>query len=294
MTWVLLALLAALGAALTALAVKAAVDRGGALRSTVAYRAIAGTLLLALVAVTSELPAPSPAWWRAVGLVLPLEVIGTILFSLALGAGELSLVTPLMGTMPLFVAVAGAVVLREIPSAPAALGIACVAAGVYGMGLGAGTSPLAPLKALARSRASWYAMGAVLAWTFTAVGHKAGIAAVGPLPWGVTLAFGSALLLALALPLVRQRHAPSREPGVRGRWLVLVALAGACWALQQVGLQSALGQAQAGYVIALSASSTLLSVLLGIVVLGERASARARVLGGVLVTAGAALVALYG
>ena len=295
MTWVPLALLSAVGAALTALTLKAAVGRGGALLSTVLYRAIAGVLLLGVVVATTGVPAPSPAWWRAIALVLPPEVAGTILFSFALAAGELSLVQPLLGVLPLFVAVGGIVVLREVPSAPAALGIACVAAGVYGVGLGGGTSPLAPLRALARSRASWYAMGAALAWTFTAIGHKAGIAAVGPLPWAVTLAFGSSLLLALALPLVRRRAAATGgAPPAGARWLPLVAAAGASWALQQVGLQGALRQAQAGYVVAISATSTLLAVLLGIVVLGERASLRARLGGGVLVTVGAVLVALFG
>ena len=294
--WVLLALLSAVGGALTALALKAAVGHGGALRSTVAYRTIAGVLLLAIVAASGGWPGPSPAWWRACALVLPPEIAGTLLFGLALGAGELSLVQPLMGMLPLFVAVGGVLVLREVPSAPAAIGIALVALGVYGVGLERGTSPLAPLRALVRSRASWYAMGAAFAWTFTSLGHKAGIAAVGALPWAVTLSFGSALLLAVGLPFVarRTRASPPSEPRADRRWPVLVALTGAAYALQQVGLQLALFRAQAGYVVAVSAVSTLLAIGLGIVVLGERGATGARIGGGLLVTAGAAIIALFG
>ena len=287
--WVLLALLSAVGGALTALALKAAVGHGGALRSTVAYRTIAGVLLLAIVAASGGWPGPSPAWWRACALVLPPEIAGTLLFGLALGAGELSLVQPLMGMLPLFVAVGGVLVLREVPSAPAAIGIALVA-------LERGTSPLAPLRALVRSRASWYAMGAAFAWTFTSLGHKAGIAAVGALPWAVTLSFGSALLLAVGLPFVarRTRASPPSEPRADRRWPVLVALTGAAYALQQVGLQLALFRAQAGYVVAVSAVSTLLAIGLGILVLGERGATVARIGGGLLVTAGAAIIALFG
>jgi uncharacterized membrane protein len=64
--------------------------------------------------------------------------------------------------------------------------------------------------------------------------------------------------------------------------------------VSQLGLHLSLRVAHAGYVIALTSTSILLSIAFGILLLGERSAARARVAGGVLVTAGAAMIALAG
>ena len=108
--------------------------------------------------------------------------------------------------------------LDEMPTAPAAGGVVLVTVGVYCIGLRPGASALEPLRALARERASWFAVAAAVAWSITTLIHKFGIAAVGPFPWGVTLAIGSGLLLAAALPVMGRRTGGWRSPfaGFRG------------------------------------------------------------------------------
>lgn len=292
--WVLLALAAAVGGAGTSFALKQAVSHGGAVVSTVAVRMVAGCLLLALVASVGGWPDAPPAYWRAAAMVIVPEVMGTVFLTLALRGGELSQVQPLSGLLPPLVMLGGIAFLGEVPTAAAAAGVALVAAGVYCVGLRPGASALEPLRALARSRASWYAVASACAWSVTTLIHKQGIAAVGPFPWGVTLAFGSALGVAAALPFLARRGGGVGLPERSGPWTAFVALAGVSFAVQQVGLHLALGVTQAGYVVAVTATSILMGTALGIVVLGERAAARTRAAGALLVSAGAAMIALFG
>jgi drug/metabolite transporter (DMT)-like permease len=292
LVWIPLALLSALCAASSTFVLKRAVHDGGAMRSTIAFRVVAGFLLAALLAATGPLPTLTPAYWRAAALVMPPEIGGMVCFALALRAGDLSLVQPLVGMLPLFVMAWGVVFLGEVPTATAAGGIVLIVAGVYAVGLRPGASPLEPVRALVRSRAGWYAIAAAACWSVATIVHKLGIAQVGPIAWAVTLTLGSAVTLWLLRALVAWRRRTAAEPPAPPSWIRLILVAGALLAVQQVGLHRALGAAQAGYVSALTTTSSLLATVLGIVFLGERGAARARVLAALLVTAGGVLIAL--
>lgn len=292
--WIALALLSALGSALTSLTLKQAVVHGGAVVSTVVFRAIGGALLAAVVAAWGAWPELTPGYWRAACMMIPPEVGGMLFLTLALRAGDLSLVQPIMGVLPLFVMVGGAVFLQEIPTPLAAVGVVLVTVGVYVVGLQKGGSLLEPLRNLMRSRASWYAVGASVMWSITTVVHKLGIAEVGPFPWAVTLALGSAAALALALPVMAWRTGSVGWPARLRTWAGLVAAAGLLFAIQQGGLHLSLRLAHAGYVVALTAVSVLLATGMGIVFLGERTFARNRIAGGVFVCCGTVLIALFG
>lgn len=292
--WIAFALTAAMGGASTSLLLKRTVLHGGALVSTVAFRAFSGVLLMGLVLASGGWPALTPGYWRVTLLVIPPEVAGMVCMTLALRAGDLSLVQPMMGMLPLFVMLSGVVFLGEVPTPEAAAGIVLVTVGVYCIGLQGGGSVLAPLRALARERASWYAVGATVAWSATTLLHKVGIAEVGPFPWAVTLTLGSAAGLALALPLVGRWHGRVGLPGRSRPWWLLVGGTGACFAIQQIGLHSALQATQAGYVVAVTSTGILIAIGFGVVLLGERAAAPQRIAGGALISAGAAMIALWG
>jgi drug/metabolite transporter (DMT)-like permease len=292
--WIVFALAAAVGSAGTSFALKRAVEHAGAVVSTVIFRVCAGLLLLALVMATGGWPHLPPAYWRALAMVLIPEVLGMLCLTLALRAGDLSLVQPLLGLIPPLVMLGGWLVLDEVPTAPAAAGVALVTAGVYCIGLRPGASLLEPLRALGRDRAAWLAVGAAVAWTVTTLIHKLGIAAVGPFPWGVTLAAGSGLMLAAALPFIARRGGGVAMPDRWLPWGGWVALAAATFALQQAGLYTAMRMAHAGYVIAISSTGLLIATGLGIILLNERGAARHRFAGAGLVSAGAAMIAVFG
>lgn len=293
--WIPLALISAVCVAGTSFSLKQAVEHGGAVVSTFVARMAAGVLLLALVAAAGAWQPLTPAYWTAVGLVLVPEVLGTLFLTLALRSGDLSLVQPILGLLPGLVMLGGVVLLGEVPTPPAGAGVLLVTLGVYCVGLQGGGSLLEPLRALGRSRASWFAVGSAVAWSLATLVHKRGIAAVGPFPWAATLAFVSAVGLGLALPFIARRAEGALGwPEQKGAWMRWVGLAGLSFALQQFGLHLALQVQQAGYVISISSTSVLFATALGIVVLGERAAARTRAAGALLVCVGAALIAMFG
>ena len=291
--WIALALLAAAFSAATTLMLKRSVSEGGAVLSTVAFRVIAGTMLaVSFTALGTWPPLPAP-FWRTLGFVIPPEIGGMLCLTLALRTGDVSLVQPIMGLIPLLVMAGGVLFLHEVPSAFAIAGIVLVALGLYFVGLRRGESLLAPIRSLATSRASWYAVAATLFWTVTSLLHKVGIAIVGPMPWAVSLTLGSGLGLALGLPLLAWRTGGIGAPVRVVPWMRLVALTGMAYAIQQVGLQNAMARAQAGYVIAVASMSILIATAVGVFVLREEGGGY-RIAGALLVSSGVGLIALFG
>jgi uncharacterized membrane protein len=293
--WIGFALVAAVCSAGTSFSLKRAVEHGGAVVSTFAARMAAGVLLLGFIAAVGAWHPLTPDYWRAVGLVLVPEVLGTIFLTLALRRGDLSLVQPILGLLPGLVMLGGVAFLGEVPTPQAGAGVLLVTLGVYFVGLEGGGSWLEPIRALGRSRASWFAVGSAVAWSLATLVHKRGIAAVGPFPWAATLAFVSAVGLGAVLPfLARRTGGALGMPEHAGPWTRFVCLAGLAFAVQQAGLHTALRMAHAGYVISITSTGILVATALGIVVLGERAAARTRAAGALLVCAGAVLIALFG
>ena len=292
--WIPLALLSAVGATGVGYALKRALSGSGTVTATVAYRAAGGLVLLAVAAGAGLFRPLGPDFGWVAAVAIPLELVGTLAFTLALRDGELSLVSPLFGLLPVIVMLGAAVALGEQPTGGAMAGVGLVAGGVYVLGLDGERGVWAPLRALATAPAGRWAGVSVLAWSATTVLHKVGIAASGPLPWAVTLSFGSALALVAVAPLLPMSLRTSAEPGRSGLWVGWTVAAGVLYAVQQVGLQNALAQAQAGYVMALASVGILFGVVVGVAVLRERDAVRSRLGGAGLVTLGAALVALYG
>jgi len=291
--WILLALLAAAASAGTSLLLKRAVGLAGVVVSTVAFRTVGGVLLAIASVAGGPLPAPTPTFWRALAIVIPNEIGGMLCLSMALSKGDVSAVQPLMGFIPLLTMAGGALILHEQPSGLAVAGILLVVMGLYFVGLPKGGSALEPIRALATSRASWYALLATLFWTVTSLTHKIGIAEVGPMPWATALTLGSAVALAVVLPAIARMRGGVGLPREGAAWMRIIALCGVCFAVQQYGLHNALRRSQAGYVLAVVSTSILLATTVGVLVLREQGGAH-RISGALLVSSGVALIAVFG
>lgn len=289
MTWVWFALLSAAGSAGTSLVLKRTVARGDTLISTAGFRAISGILIALIVTALGAWRHPTPAYWRTLAMLMVPEIGGMVCMALALRWGDISRVQPIMGILPIFVTINGALFMHEIPTVLAAGGIVLVAIGIYAVGLRRGASPLEPLRSLAGDRGSWYAVLSAVFWSVTPFLHKMGTATVGPLMWSMSVSLGSGLVLGAVLPF--RRRVPIVARGDGGRWATLVAATAVPFTLQAVALQFALQRAQGGYVMAISSMSTLLATGLAVLLLDE-GEASTRIPGAILVTAGAALIAL--
>jgi drug/metabolite transporter (DMT)-like permease len=291
--WIVLALIAAVASAGTSLLLKRAVGLAGVVISTVAFRMVGGALLVIATALSGPWPAATPTFWRALAVVIPNEIGGMLCLSAALSLGDVSAVQPIMGFIPLFTMIGGALLFHEQPSALAMIGILLVVLGLYFVGLRKGDSALEPIRAFATSRASWIALLATLFWTVTSLTHKVGIAQVGPLPWATAMTLGSAAGLALALPMIARSKGGVALPRERGRWMQLVAYTGVCFAVQQFGLHNALRRSQAGYVMAVVSSSIMIATAVGVLVFREQGGSH-RITGALLVSSGVALIAVFG
>jgi drug/metabolite transporter (DMT)-like permease len=291
--WIVLALLAATGSAVTSLLLKRADGLAGVVVSTVAFRIVGGVLLAVATLLAGPWPAPTPTFWRAFAVVIPNEIGGMLCLSAALSVGDVSVVQPIMGFIPLLTMIGGALFFGEHPSTLAMLGIMLVVVGLYFVGLRKGHSALEPIRAFATSRASWIALLATLFWTVTSLTHKVGIAEVGPMPWATALTLGSAVALAVAMPVVARAAGGVGAPRETGAWMRLVVLAGISFAVQQFGLLNALRKTQAGYVLAVVSTSILIATTVGVLVLREQGGSH-RITGALLVSCGVALIALFG
>ena len=76
-------------------------------------------------------------------------------------------------------------------------------------------------------------------------------------------------------------------------WVRLIVVCGVCFAVQQFGLHNALRLSQAGYVMAVVSTSILLATTVGVLVLREQGGSH-RITGGLLVSSGVALIAMFG
>jgi drug/metabolite transporter (DMT)-like permease len=291
--WIILALLAAAASAGTSLLLKRAVGLAGVVVSTVAVRTVGGVLLAIASVAGGPLPSPTPTFWRALALVIPNEIGGMLCLSIALSKGDVSVVQPIMGVIPLLTMAGGALFLHEQPSGLAVAGIVLVVMGLYFVGLPKGGSALEPIRAFSTSRASWYALLATLFWTVTSLTHKVGIAEVGPMPWATALTLGSAVALAVVLPVIARRRGGVGMPDQGAAWMRIITLCGVCFAVQQFGLHNALQRSQAGYVMAVVSTSILLATMVGVLVLREQGGLH-RISGALLVSSGVALIAVFG
>ena len=289
--WVWFALLSATGSAGTSLLLKQAVARGDVLVSTAGFRAISGILIALLVTALGAWTHPTPAYWRTLALLMVPEIGGMVCMALALRWGDISRVQPIMGMLPIFVTINGALFMHEVPTVLAACGIVLVAIGIYAVGLRRGASPFEPLRSLAGDRGSWYAVLSAVFWSVTPFLHKMGTATVGPLMWSMSVSLGSGVVLGVVLPFRRNVPAVAADDGAR--WATLVAATALPFTLQAVALQFALQRAQGGYVMAISSMSTLFATALAVLLYGEP-DGSTRIPGAVLVAAGAALIAVGG
>jgi drug/metabolite transporter (DMT)-like permease len=291
--WIVLALIAAVASAGTSLLLKRAVGLGGIVLSTVSFRAVGGVLLVTASMLSGPWPATTPTFWRALAVVIPNEIGGMLCLSAALRLGDVSAVQPIMGFIPLLTMAGGVFILHEEPSALAMVGILLVVLGLYFVGLRKGGSALEPIRAFATSRASWIALLATLFWTVTSLTHKVGIAEVGAMPWATAMTVGSAVALAAALPVMAKTKGGLGRPADTMPWLRLIVLCGVCFAVQQFGLHNALRLSQAGYVMAVVSSSILLATTVGVLVFREQGGSH-RITGGLLVSSGVAMIAVFG
>jgi drug/metabolite transporter (DMT)-like permease len=286
--WILLSLVAALGATGRESLVKSVMRDGDEVPVAFIIAAGCAALLLPAGLLAGGRVHGEDFWW-ALLVSGGINAIAAVMVARAVHLSDLSLVSPLQSTTPLFMIVTGAVLLGEMPDATGMAGIAVVVAGAWLLNLRDRRAALLdPFRALGRDPGARLFLGVAALFSISAAVDKVGVLASAPLLWaGAVNAF---VVLALGA-----RLAATDRAGLLRRCLAAAParLAGAA-AIMSIGLAAqmmALPLTLAAYVIAVKRSSALFSVLAGRVLFGEPAFMR-RLAGAAVMLAGFILLTL--
>ncbi len=218
------------------------------------------------------------------------EAVYFLALSRAYDAGDLSVVYPVARSAPLFVAVAGAVLLGESISVVGLAGILLVLVGVYVLhlkGLRWG-SLLEPLRSF-RGPAFGFALIAALGTTAYSLSDKVGVTRVNPLLYSFWLEI--AITVALT-PIIMRGRGWRGVASEWGRAKARITVSGALMRGGYILVLVAMTLAPVGYLLALRQVSVVVGALLGLALLGEGYGAP-RLLGSATIFAGVYVLAAF-
>lgn len=224
---------------------------------------------------------PSPGFWATVGILLPVEVLATVLYMEAIRSSPLSLTLPFLSFTPIFLVLPGVWILGERPGSWGLLGIGLVALGGYLLNLGGGL--WGPFVAIGRERGSWMMLvvAGLYAWT-SALGKKA-------LLLSHPFFFGPLYVTLLTLCLGLGAGGKGLKAAPIGRCLAL----GGMMALMFLSHWISIILVEASYMIAVKRTSPLFGVLYGGLALGE-GDFRRRFLATALMVVGVVIIGVLG
>lgn len=234
-------------------------------------------------------PAPDPAFWTTLALLLPLNVAGYLLQMRAIQVSPLSLTMPFLAFTPVFAIVTGNLIVHETPSLGGIVGILAATAGGYVLNLHPGRQSLwEPVRAIWRERGSLYMLGAAFLYGFTGVLGKKSVLEADPLR-AAALTFTCLSALTLILLGLGGRLRPARLLSRPGAGLIVAGVLTA----HILAHYFAVSLTQTAYMLSIKRLNGLFSVGLGWWLFREQAVGY-RLAGAGLMAAGSLLIAFLG
>jgi drug/metabolite transporter (DMT)-like permease len=216
------------------------------------------------------------------------EAIYFLALSRAYDVGDLSVVYPVARSSPLFVAVAGAVLIGEALTAIGMIGILLVLVGVYILHLRSLRldSLLEPLRSF-KGPAFGFAVIAALGTTTYSLSDKVVVTRVNPILYAFWLEVAIILVLT---PIVLKKRG---YRNIKSEWSIAwgkITLSGALMRGGYLLVLVAMTLASVGYILAFRQVSVVIGAFLGVVLLGEGYGAP-RLLGSAAIFAGVYIIA---
>ncbi|BEQ15564.1 DMT family transporter [Desulfoferula mesophila] len=242
---------------------------------------------LVLLALT-PMPPVEPAFFWAVSMALPAEVLALFCYLKAIQVSPLGLTMPFLAFTPLLVIGTAWLFLGEVPNAAGVGGVLLVVAGAYALNLHqVRRGWAAPFLAMTRERGSLLALAASALYAYTISLGKVALAASSP--WFMASAYPLGMSAVIVSVLAARRQLGwdwLRRPGA--------ALGvGACMTAMLVCHFWALSLAPAAYMVAIKRLGIIMAVLYGGVFLKEERLAQHFMASGLMV-AGAVVILLMG
>jgi drug/metabolite transporter (DMT)-like permease len=281
MTWVWLALGAALSLSLSDVLAKRALRTANPW--LVAWVKFGGAAVLTAGFLVVS---PWPLWWPFLGLLavaLPFEVLAIYLYHRAISMSPLSLTVPMLAFSPVFLIFVGWVLLGERTAPLGWLGVSLITLGAYILNLRPGLGILEPLRALWREPGARLMLAVAALYSVTASLGKMLVLLSSP------TFFGAFYMLMVTLILSPIALRPGASGGLREiRPLVAIGIALLYGAMVIFHFQ-AIELAPVAYMIAVKRTSLLFAVLWGGIFFREEVTAY-RAAGAVIMVAGVALL----
>jgi drug/metabolite transporter (DMT)-like permease len=292
MVWLILAILTAFFESLKDVKSKQSLVYLDEYWVTWATQVIAVICLLPMLWING-IPTIQPGFWPALIIGGSLNVVAFLLYIQAIKAADLSLTVPLIALTPLFMLVTSPIIVGEFPGPTDAIGVIMIVIGSYILNLQPRNHTprdfWAPLRSLLANPGCRKMLMVAGMWSITANMDKVGVANSSPFFWSVALfAFVAAGITPI---LIWRRSSSSPLRQVWPHWRLL-ALAGA-FSAAAIGFQMvAITLAPVTQVIAVKRMSSLISILFGYFLFGEK-NIRSRLTGGIVMIAGVVVITLF-
>ncbi|WP_272701235.1 DMT family transporter [Desulfovibrio sp. Fe33] len=245
--------------------------------------------LMALTIPFIGIPPIGPRFLPALAWVLPVLMVSIILHYRAIRMSPLSLTLPFLSFTPVFVLFTGDLILDETLSVPGVAGMLLVVVGGYVLNLDAARYGfLGPIRAIWKEPGSGLMLVVAFLYGLTSVGGKVMILDSSPMftAMAVFTLYGLLLTLILIWTGKTSFRSLTQKP-LLGTVAALIVFA------EIVCHNLAMSMTAAAYMITIKRTTGIFSVLYGWLLFKER-GIRFRLLGTVIMTVGAAVIALWG
>jgi len=233
-------------------------------------------------------PSSSVFWIAVVFNSLALATT-TILITKAFSISDISVIAPLMALVPVVVSIPAWIVLGEVPSSQAGLGLILVVLGSYLLKIQSGGSTggfLAPFKRLKDDRGAQYIALMLLIVSVTPTVDKIGLSNSSPLLWVFYLHFGISVVLGVCVYLFTSDWSSD----VTTNWKIFILIG-----VFNTGLWTAQIYAYeimyVAYVQGIKRASMIISIIAGSVIFNEE-NIKNKLVGGICILFGVVLIVI--
>lgn len=233
-----------------------------------------------------DIPELQPGFWTAIFICVAIDLLTTFLYMRAIQIAPLSLTVPYLGLSPIFLLLIPAIVLGERLTTIGIIGVLLVSIGTYTLQIDrAKYGFFEPWLAIFRNRGSLYMFCVAILYSVTATYGKVAIIKSSPL--FMTAVYFTLLALGFTLIVLYTE---------RKNYRVLFAnplqkfSIGFAMAMMAVTHFTAIGMIQVAYMISIKRLSLLFAILYGALLFKET-NIKERLLGGIIIIAGAGCIA---
>ena len=288
MDWFYLALLSALSLAFADAFSKKYFTENTGLELLLVRFFVPGVLLLPL-AMTGSYPGMGSAFWLWIAILIPMELLAMLLYSLAIRDSPLFLTLPYLAFTPVFNVFTANIILGETVTGQNLFGIVLVVSGAYLLNIrksenGRVSNLIHPLKAIFTERGSRLMLTAAIIYSLTGAMTKAAMAYVGPKTFGAfyfsIIGFSGFVLALLIKP--ESIKIVVKKP----RYALIV---GVCMAVMVITHFLSISQIQVAYMVAVKRTSLLFGIILGAIFFSERHLSQ-HIVAGSLMVAGVTII----